>query len=179
MTTPELPDLVELSAEPGKHVAPQPLTLLRAYRQLMASRPEYRERYWKLGKQLEPTHPDDIAVLDAMADCSLEQNNAEGLAAAIRYLDRARALGATDPADFEQLAKTLVAAHQETKAVEVLKQGIEMIPYDPVLHQLLGKTYFSLKDQAKACEVAGKANQLFPQDDSLRSFVKQCAAAGK
>jgi len=179
MTTPELPDLVQLSAEPGKHVAPQPVTLLRAYHQIMSSHPEYRARYWKLGKELETTHPDDIPVLEMMADFSLQQNNAEGLAAAIRYLDRARASGTTDPVDFEQLAKSLVAAHQEDKAVEVLKQGIDRIPYDPVLYQLLGKTYFSLKDQAKACEAASKAIQLFPQDDSLRSFVKQCAASAK
>jgi hypothetical protein len=179
MTTPELPDLVRLSAEPGKHVAPPPLTMLRAYRKVMLSHPEYRERYWKLGKELAATRPDDITVLEALADFSLQENNAEGLAAAIRYLDRARALGTTDPADFEQLAKALIAAHQETNAVEVLKQGVDLIPYDPVLHQLLAKTYISLKDQAKACEVAGKASPLFPQDDSLRSFVKQCAAPGK
>ena len=113
-------------------------------------------------------------------DTHLMQNNglrsAEGLAAAIRYFDRARALGTTDPADFEQLAKALIATHQETRAVEVLKQGVDLIPYDPVLYQLLGKTYISLKDPAKACEVAGKASQLCSQDDSLRSFMKQCGA---
>lgn len=179
LTTLESPDLVQLSAEPGKHVALEQLTLLRAYRQVMLSHPAYRQRYWKLGKELEVAHSDDITVLEAMADFSVEQNSIEGLAAAIRYLDRARALGAIDPADFEQLAKMLVANHQETKAVEVLKQGIELIPYDPALYQLLGKTYFSLKDQAQACKVADKAAQLFPQDDSLRGFLKQCVSAAK
>lgn len=176
MTTPELPDLVQLSAEPGRHVATSPLTLLRAYRQVMLSHPEYRESYWRLGKELEQTHPADITVLEAMADLSLQQKNADGLAAAISYLDRARVLGTTDPADFEQLAKMLIATHQETKAVEVLRAGIDLVPYDPELYQLLGKTYAS-KNPSEACKVASKANQLFPQDDSLRGFLKQCDAA--
>jgi hypothetical protein len=179
MTTPESPDLAQISAEPGKHVAPSPLTLLHAYRQVMLSHPEYRERYWKLGKELESTHPDDVVVLQALADLSLQQKNAEGIAAAIRYLDHARALGTTDPADFEQLAKLLIGTNQRTKAIEVLQKAIELVPYDPQPYQLLGKTYFSLKDTNQGCKTAGKASELFPQDDSLRAFLMHCNATNK
>jgi hypothetical protein len=177
MTTAELPDLVHLTARPGKHDATSPLTLLRAYRQVTLSHPEYRERYWKLGKELAATHPDDIAVLQAVADASLQQKNAEGIAAAIRYLDRARARGTTDPADFEQLGKMLAATHQETKAIEVLQQGIDSIPYDVSLYRLLAQTYVSIKQVSAACNIASKASQLFPQDDNIRSFLQKCAAA--
>jgi Flp pilus assembly protein TadD len=71
----------------------------------------------------------------------------------------------------------LIATHQETKAVEVLRQGIDLVPYDPELYQLLGRTYASLKNPSEACKVASKANQLFPQDDSLRGFLRQCDPA--
>ncbi|HWY68650.1 MAG TPA: multiheme c-type cytochrome [Terriglobales bacterium] len=174
MTTAQLPDLVHLSAEPGKNSVVPPLALLQAYRQVMLSHPEYRQHYWKLAKVLEKTDPDNITVLQALADLSLQQRNLEGLNAAITYLDRARIQGTKQPADFEQLAKMLIAARQETRAVEVLRQGIELIPYDVELYRLLGSTYLSLTKRDQACEVLGKANQNFPQENAVRDLLKQC-----
>ena len=178
MTAPELPDLIHLSVELGKHSPTPPLTLLRAYRQVMLTHSEYRERYWNLGRELFSSHPDDIVVLEAMADASLQQKNSEGVAAAVRYLDRARQLGTTDPSDFEELGKLLAATHQETKAIEVLQQGIASVPYDVSLYRLLAQTYVSAKQISAACSIANQANELFPQDDSIRSFLKQCQVVG-
>ena len=175
MTTAQLPDLVHLSAEPGKNGAVPPLTLLQAYRQVMLSHPEYRQRYWKLARDLEKTEPNNITVLQALADLFLQQRNQEGLNAAISYLDRARLQGTTQPADFEQLAKMLIATRQETRAVEILQQGIGLVPYDVELYRLLGHTYWSLKKPTQACEVFDKANQTFPHDDAMRDLRKQCA----
>jgi tetratricopeptide repeat protein len=174
MTTAQLPDLVHLSAEPGKKIVVPPLTLLQAYRQVMLSHPEYRERYWKLAKDLEKTEPNNIAVLQALADLALQQRSLEGLDAAIAYLDRARLQGTTQPADYEQLAKMLIATRQEARAVEVLRQGIELIPHDANLYRLLGSTYLSLQKHEQACQVLSKANQNFPQDDAVRNLLKQC-----
>jgi len=179
MTTEQLPDLVHLSAEPGKRGVLPPFTLLRAYRQVMLSHPEYRQRYWKLAQELEKTEPNNVTVLQALADVSLQQRNREGLNAAISYLDRARLHGTTQPADFEQLAKMLIATRQETRAIEVLRQAIELIPYDAELYRLLGRTYLSLQKQDEACQVLGKANQTFPQDDGMRDLLKQCVREAK
>ena len=175
MTTEHLPDLVHLSAEPGKNGAVPPLTLLQAYRQVMLSHPEYRQRYWKLAKDLKRTEPNNITVLQALADVSLQTKNQEGLKAAITYLDRARLQGTTQPADFEQLAKMLIATRQDTRAVEVLQQGIGLVPYDAELYRLLGRTYFSLKKSSDACALLDKANQTFPHDATMRDLLKQCA----
>ena len=174
MTTQEVPDLVHLSRVPGKAEGPSKLTLLQAYRQVMLSRPQYRQRYWTLAKELAQTHPDEIPVLQALADLSLQQKNPQGVSAAINYLDRARARGSTQPADFEQLAKMLIATHQENTALDVLQQGISLIPYDAQLYRLLGQTYVSLKNIPEACRVARTASQEFPQDDSIRSFFNHC-----
>ena len=157
MTTPQLPDLVHLSAEPGKTVAVPPLTLLQAYRQVMLSHPEYRPRYWRLAQELDKTEPNHVEVLQGLADLSLQQRTQEGLNAAIAYLDRARQRGMTQPADFEQLAKMLIATHQEPRALEVLRQGIEVIPYDAELYRLLNRTYSSLQKTGEACQVLKKA----------------------
>jgi len=177
MTTSQLPDLVHLSAAGGKSNAPASLTLLQAYRQVMLSHPAYRPSYWKLAQQLETTQPNNVSVLQALADLSLQQKSLAGVTAAIGYLDRARIHGTTQPADFEQLAKMLVATQQQDRAVEVLRQGIELIPYDAELYRLLGRTYLSLKKTNDAYQVLIKANQFFPQDIGIRDLLKQCAPA--
>src|SRR2546429_9747239 len=109
MVTPEPPDLVHLNASPGKMTVPAPLTLLEAYRQVMTAHPGYRERYWSLAKQLEAGEPENVAVLEALADLALQNKSREGLEGGIRYLDLARNRGSTNPADFELLGRLFVA----------------------------------------------------------------------
>jgi predicted Zn-dependent protease len=176
MTTPELPDLVDLTIAPSAQAKPSPLTLLKAYRQVMLSHPEYRERYWKMGKQLEPTEPNNVSVLQALADLALQEKNLHGLITAIGYLHRASKLGLTEPSDFEQLAKMLLAAHQEKRALEVLRQGIALIPYDENFYRLSLAAYSSLKEPSEACKIAASASALFPHDDNFRTALTQCAA---
>ena len=177
MAMPEIPDLVHLSAVPGKRDTPSPLTLLQAYRQVMLSNPGYRERYWALAKQLEPAQPENVFVLQAMADLSLQQRNSEGVAAAIRYLELARSRGSTTPADYEQLARLLVSTGQQARALDVLQAGIDLIPFDAELYRLLGKTYVSLNNELEACRVFTKANQIFPQDADMQGLHRRCGAA--
>jgi len=174
MTTAALPDLVHLSALPGKAGDAPALVLLQAYRQVMLTHPEYRKQYWKLAKELEPTQPNNIAVLQGLADLALH-NNLAGVTAAIRYLDRVRSLGGKQPSDFEQLAKMLIATQQQSKAVEVLKQGTNLIPYDAELYRLLVGAHSSLRQTRSACDVLRNANRLFPQDDNFRNLLNQCS----
>ena len=175
MTTPELPDLVDLTRAPNAQKKLSPLTLLKAYRQVMLSHPQYRERYWKIGKRLETTEPNNILVLQALADLALQQKNLQGVMTAIDYLDRALKLGSTEPSDFEQLAKMLLAIHQEMRALEVLRQGMALIPYDQNFYQLSLATLSSLKEPLEACKVAARASTLFPQDDNFRTRLTECA----
>ncbi len=179
MTTPELPDLIHLSAVPGASNAPSPPTLLQAYRQVMLSHPEYRARYWALAKQLETTQPDNVFVLEALADLALQQKSREGAVAAIRYLQAARNPGTTQPADFELLARLLVATKQQSAAIGILKQGIDLVPYDAELYRLLGKIYLLLNKNLEARKALTNANHIFPQDADIRSLLKQCEAADK
>ena len=129
MTTPQLPDLVQLSANPAKQDAPGRLTLLQVYAQVMLAHPEYRARYWSLAEQLEAAEPDNVQVLEALADKAVQDKNAEGSERAIRYLENAILHGATNPADFEELAELLVAAKRQTEAVNILGQGMQLAPY--------------------------------------------------
>jgi hypothetical protein len=174
MTTSQLPDLVHLSANPAKQDAPLPLTLLQAYSQIMLAHPEYRARYWAVSKQLKTTQPDNIYVLEAQADEALQEKNGEGAPVAIRYLEDAIERGATNPADFEELAKLLVAADRQSEAANVLQQGMQISPYDAELYRLSAKIYFTLNKMQEACQVAAHGKQKFPQDDAIRDLSNRC-----
>jgi hypothetical protein len=175
MTTPQLPDLVRLSANPAKQTTPlPPLEQLQAYEQVILSHPEYRARYWAVAQQLKDTHPDNVYVLEALADEALQKHHPEGSSLAIRYLQDAIQHGATNPSDFEELAKLLVASNRKAEAIDVLRQGMRLAPYDAEFYRLSAKIYFELSKLKEACEVAANGLQRFPQDDRFRTLRNRC-----
>jgi hypothetical protein len=174
MTTPQVPDLVHLSANPGKQDAPLPLALLEAYGQIMLAHPEYQARYWAVAKQLKATQPDNVRVLEALADEALAKKNSGDTALAIRYLQDAIQRGATEPADFEELAKLLIASDRRSDAVNVLQRGMEVDPYDGELYRLSTKIYFAINKMQEGCEVAAQGRRKFPQDDVIRDLSERC-----
>jgi hypothetical protein len=170
MTTPQMPDLVHLSAIPGKRDEPvSAMLLLQAYGQLMIPNPEYRGRYFTLAKQLEVVDTDNVDVLEALAALSIEQKNDE---AAIRYLDRAVKHGATSQQTYEQLANLLVHLERYPEAVEALERGVKQMPYDAMLYRLLGSSYLSLHKNSDAAALLQQAVQIFPQDGTLRKLLR-------
>lgn len=177
MATSQLPDLVHLNANPARQDAPSPLTLLQAYAQVMLSHPEYRERYLALGKQLQTVEPDNVFVLEALAEAALQQRTPEGMAAAIRYLDRATSRENRNPADFEQLAGLLIATGRSQEAIATLQRGINLIPYDAELYRLLGKSYLSRNQTAEALAILKTAAEIFPGDEVIRKLLKECETA--
>jgi len=177
MTTTQLPDLVQLSVNPAKQDAPEPLTLLQAYGQVMLAHPEYRARYWFVAEQLKAAQSDNVQVAEALADKAVQDKNAESSEQAIRYLEDAILHGATNPADFEELAELLVAAKRQTEAVKVLRQGMQLAPYHAELYRLSATIDFALNKMPEACEVASKGSQRFPQDDAIRALMNRCVTA--
>jgi hypothetical protein len=177
MTTAQLPDLVHLNSVPGKKdSAPPPQTILEAYAQLMEQYPEYRARYWKAAKQLETAEPNNVVVLEALADAALAQENVEGKAAGLRYLERAIKNGANAPADFERLATLLVGAGRAGDAVEPLRLGIRLAPFDVTLYRQLAGVYVALGRGADAADILRRANDLFPQNEDVRKLLEASGA---
>ena len=172
MTTAQSPDLVHLNAVPGKKdSAPPPQTILEAYAQLMGQYPEYRGRYRKVAKQMEAAEPNNVVVLEALADAALAQETAEGKAAALGYLERAIKNGANAPADFESLATLLVGAGRAGDAVEPLRLGIRLAPFDVTLYRQLAGVYVALGRGADAAEILRQANERFPQNEDVRKLL--------
>jgi hypothetical protein len=177
MTNGQLPDLIQLTANPSKpYSPPSQLVLLRAYGQVKLSHPEYRQRYWALAKQLQNTEAENVEVLEALADTTLQQTDASGAPLAIGYLERAIQYGAQNPADFEQLAKMLVATHRESEALNVLQHGMQLIPYYSEFYRLSAKIGFAVGAMPWACAVVGQGLENFPQDSVLRDFSSKCQA---
>ena len=177
MATSQLPDLVHLNADPAKQDVPSPLTLLKAYGQVMLSHPEYRTRYWAMARELKDAQPENVYVLEALADESLQKKNSEGVSLSIQYLQKAILHNATNPADFEELAKLLLAANRQSEAVEVARQGIHLDPYNPELYRLGTRIYIALNQMREACQLAAEGGRRFPQDDAMRGFMKRCETA--
>jgi|SRR5579871_1420260 hypothetical protein len=178
MVRPGLPDLVQLTANPSEpYSPPSALILLQAYGQVTLSHPEYRQRYWELAEQLKNTEAENVQVLEALADSSLQQNDANGAPLAIRYLQRAIEKGSENPADFEQLAKVLVAHRQLSEASKVLRQGIQLIPHYSEFYRLSAEISFEGEATREACEVVGQGLERFPQDSVLRDFSRKCRIA--
>jgi hypothetical protein len=172
MTTPELPDLVHLDAIPGQGKALLPsITLLQAYGQLMDAHSEYRARYLALAQKLRVSAPQDISVLEALADGALERKSSEGAAQAIDYLDRAIEQESTSPADFEQCGSLLIRAGRLPEAAEVLQRGIKIIPHDGELYRLLGISYLSQNRYREASDILTHASQRFPENNAIRALL--------
>ena len=170
MTSPQTPDLVHLTAIPGKQGEPiSSLLLLQAYEQLMTPNLEYRGRYFALAKQLESANPTNIDVLEALAALALEQKDD---ARAIQYFGSAVKNGSTFPQSYEQLAALLVRAKRFSEALNVLESGIKLLPYDATLYRLLGISYLSLDKNEEARGLLRQAVQTFPQDRTLRQLQK-------
>jgi hypothetical protein len=174
MTTPVLPDLVHLSAATGDDTAPSPLMLLEAYRQVLLTHPEYRASYWALAMRLANSEPNNISVLEALADSAMHQGDEDGMNVAIRDLELARNLGSKTAADYEQLAGLLIATGQRTEAIKVLRQGIDLIPDDEQMYRMLASTYLFLGEQRDGCALLANALRTFPQDEPLRALMIQC-----
>jgi hypothetical protein len=170
MATPQMPDLVHLSAIPGKRDEPvSSILLLEAYGQLMTPNPQYRERYFALAKKLEAADSSNPDVLEALAALSMEQKNDE---AAMRYLDSAVKHGTTSSQSHEQLSTLLVQQGRYQEAVDVLERAIKQMPYDALLYRLLGSSYLSLHKNSEATALLQRAVQMFPQDAVLRKLLK-------
>ena len=173
LPTIETPGLKYLNSVPGQDTPLSPLILLEAYGQVMASHPEYREKYWNLARQLKSAQPDNVAVLKALADWATQQNGSEAARNAIEYLDSAIAHGDTSPTDYEELARLLMANGRTSEVVKLLERALQDLPYDAEYYRLLGKAFLNLSRASDAREILAKGAQIFPQDSGIRELLKQ------
>jgi hypothetical protein len=170
-TTADLPDLVHVSAVPGSKEPVPPLTVLRAYSELLEAHPEFREPYNELLDQLARTDPDSLTVLSALGSRSMSEGTPEGKDAATRYFSRALQLGSSSVSDYQNLGSLLAEAGRTQEATTVVELGIKLDPYDERLYKALAVLSISAHRYAQALAVMKKDLELFPEDDFMRSLI--------
>jgi hypothetical protein len=172
-TTPGLPDLVHVNAAPGSKEPVPPLTLFRAYGELLEAHPEFREAYNHLLDQLARTDPDNPAVLSALGSRSMSEGTRERKDAAMRYLSRAVQLGSNSVSDYQNFGSLLAEAGRTPEATTVVEMGIKLDPYDERLYKALAVLDISAHRYPQALAVMKKDLELFPEDDFMRSLIEK------
>ncbi len=173
-TSPELPDLVHVSAHAGQPSKPvSPVVRLHAYADLIAHFPEYRKPHDDLLAELAKAGNSDPFVLSELARQGLRENRPESLKAAADYLTKAIQEGSTEASDYEMLANLLAGSGKSDEAIELLKDGIALNPYSIRLYKTLVLQYVKVKDYVDALSAMKRELEVFPNDSVMRSLVKQ------
>jgi len=164
-------DLIQVNAPPDPRPIPA-LTLLRAYGQVAAKRPDFEPRYLALLDQLSRTQPDDPGVLEALGRKAMFDPDPDASRHARKYLEKAIARGSTSPSTFQDLAEVLTRSGRRDEAVTVLEKGLAMSPYAPDLYHSLARNYTALGRRGEARRTLTRYLELFPQDDAARRSLR-------
>ncbi len=170
-TTSALPDLIHLNPAPGREtLPPSPLTLLQAYGELAAAKPQYVDRYLDVLTQLEKSMPDNALVQAAAGRRDLKAGN---FSSAEMHLQRAVALDPAQATTCADLAEALAHDGRSAEAVAWLDKSIELDPFNPFTQRSLIVQLINLKEYARARAALEHYVQVFPQDTFMRQMLEE------
>jgi predicted CXXCH cytochrome family protein len=164
-------DLAQVNA-PAEPKPLPPLTLLRAYGQVAAKRPDFEPRYLALLDQLSRTQPDEPTVLAALGRKALFDPDPSAAARARDYLQKAIDKGSTASSTYEDLAEALVRSGHQEEAIVLLEKGLALGPYSRELFHSLARNYNALGRAAEARKTILRYLELFPEDDAARRLLR-------
>ena len=174
-TIPSLPDLIHLNPAPGKKDMPPPLlTLLDAYGELAANRPECVAPYLKVLDKLEQTQPENEMVQAALGRRELKKGNFQ---AAADHLQQALKLGTPQATTYADLSEAMANLNQTQDSLPLLEKAISMDPFNPVMQKTLVVRLIQLKQYAGAETALRHYLEVFPQDSFMRQMLAR--AEGK
>lgn len=174
-TVPSLPDLLHLNPAPGKKdIQPASLTLLQAYGELAANRPEYVAPYLKVLNQLEHSQPENALVQASLGRRELREGNFQ---AAAHHLQHALTLGPPQATTYVDLSEAMSKLGQVEGSLPFLEKAITLDPFDPVLQKTLVVRLIQVKHYAEARTALEHYLQVFPQDSFMRQMLAR--AQGK
>ena len=174
-TTPELPDLIHLDPRPGAKEDPvPPLTLLQAYGDLAANKPEYVSPYLKVLEQLEKTDPDKAIVQSALGRRDLLSSKT---LEASKHFQRALEIGPPQANVYGDLADATNKLGHPEEALVQLQKATELDPFNPVLQKSLIVGLINLKQYPKALAAIEHYLEIFPQDASMRKALAMAKKA--
>ncbi|WP_348267107.1 tetratricopeptide repeat protein [Edaphobacter sp. DSM 109919] len=168
-TTAALPDLIHLDPVPGsKEDVVPPLTLLQAYGELAATRPEYVAPYLKVLTQLEQTAPDSALVQAALGRRDLKSGK---LPEAVDHLQRAVKLGSQQATVYGDLAEATTRLGQPEEGLALLQKATALDPFNPQLQRNLVARLIAMKQYTNALAAMEHYLEIFPQDSYIRKML--------
>lgn len=173
-TTSALPDLIDLDPAPGHETAPlPPLTLLQAYGELSANKPQYVAPYLEVLARLEKSDPDNALVQAAVGRRELKSGN---FASAAEHLQRALDLAPPQATTCADLADALTHLDRKNEAVTWLDESIQLDRFNPFTQRTLVVRLIDLKQYARARAALEHYVQVFPQDTFMRQMLAKARA---
>ncbi len=174
-TIPSLTDLIHLNPAPGKTDVPPPLlTLLDAYGELAANRPEYVAPYLKVLDELEQKQPENSMVQAALGRRELKKGDFQSAA---DHLQHALKLGSHQASTYADLSDAMMQLNQTEESVPLLEKAISMDPFNPVMQKTLVVRLIQLKQYTNAEMALKHYLEVFPQDSFMRQMLAR--AEGK
>jgi Tetratricopeptide repeat len=173
-TTSVLPDLIDLDPAPGRQNAALPsLTLLQAYGELAAEKPQYVAPYLAVLASLEKSDPDNALVQAAVGRREVKSGN---FAAAVEHLQRALSLAPPQATTCADLADALTHLDRKNEAVTWLDKSIQLDPFNPFTQRTLIVRLIELKNFARARAALEHYVEVFPQDTFMRQMLAKARA---
>jgi hypothetical protein len=164
--SPATPGLIHLDPFPGRErAAPPSLTLLRAYGELAAYRPEYEPLYLKLLDSLQTREPRNAFVLEALGHRSLLEGKPQE---ALRQLEKSLSIGPPSGVVYGDLGEAFTRLGQHARAVEMERKAIELEPFNPVYRRSLVLSLVGYKRFSEAKDAMDDYERIFPQDTFMR-----------
>lgn len=158
--------LVVVNAPEGRNIELSNSILLRAYQQLALKNPDYQGRYRLVLDQLSQTDLQDSYIQAALGDRALAEGKADE---AVVHLTLALPLGTS--AIYLELAESLLELGRGDEAIEYLKKGIDINPYDAVMQKTLILRYINSKSYAEARKLMKQYVSAFPDDSMMRGLL--------
>jgi hypothetical protein len=147
------------------------LTLLRAYSELANRSPEYEQRYLALLDRLSHPEVEDPFVQAALAHRALADGKNEE---ALMHLTVGIRLG--EATVYEDKAKALANLGRGDEALAVLRQGVEIHPYDQEMRKNLILECINFKRYTEARNAMNEYVTLFPEDDFMRKLLQRVSS---
>ncbi len=172
---PSLPDLIHLDPVPGREGnSPPMLTLLEAYGELAANRPEYVAPYLKVLDELNRTQPENALVQASLGRKELKEGNYQ---VAADHLKHALQIGPPQASTYADLSEALAKLNQPDESLPLLEKAIALDPYDPVIQKTLVVRLIQSKQYARALTALEQYLEVFPQDSFMREMRDRAKAS--
>jgi tetratricopeptide repeat protein len=163
----EIEGLVVVNAPGGdRSIQLSKLMLLRAYGELASRNPDYGRRYLDLLDQLSKEQLQHPFVQQALGHKAYTEDKPD---LALEHLKLALPL--KEPAVYLEMGESLAKLGRYDEAIQYLKEGVGMDPYDAVMQKTLILQLINSKAYPEARQRLEQYVEKFPEDSFMRNIL--------